>query len=783
MHRFRIRLILALIVSVTAVSAAFTYFDVLAHRHALRQELDRRTQWMGISILPDIEGAIRTGDMAKIAAMANLQRSATGALALAIYDMHGKRIASSGVSDLLQSLNGYAVGQALLKNIEVSQFGRLGSMAWLETAFPLYVDNRISGAMALIVDAGSIRTEANAVWRRSFWLVAISVILIVAITIGMVSWFVSRPMSHIAERLRRLRTGSSRNFDTDSVDLSFFSPIAHEFENIAHSLKAARAAATAEAHLRESGETWWTAEKLTLHMRKFAVDGRIFVVSNREPYMHIRNGNRIDCVVPPSGLVTALEPILRACNGVWIAHGSGNADALAVDEWDHLRVPPDDPKYTLRRVWLPEEEESQYYDGFANEGLWPLCHIAHTRPIFRAKDWECYQRVNERFARALLAEMKDCSEPIVFVQDYHFALLPRMIKRARPDARLAIFWHIPWPNPEAFGICPWQNELLDGLLGADLIGFHIPLHCQNFLSTVDRVLESRSSREQMTIRRNGHETTVRPYPISVAVESSLRDTKLVDTGEPEEHRAKEREMLLQPFGVHAEFIAIGVDRLDYTKGIEERMAALERLLDQRPWYRDRLTMVQIAAPSRTRIPSYVNLRTRVVELANRINVRFQTARWKPVILIERQCNHEEVQRWYSIADLCLVTSLHDGMNLVAKEFIAARNDQDGVLILSRFTGAAIELHDALLVNPYDIDAVADAIHFGLQMNHSERHQRMSRMRRYIQEHNIYLWGSNILGDLRALRIDGEGNLPAAQAEAAPATTSVEKIQPLEKKRA
>jgi trehalose 6-phosphate synthase len=778
-HQFRIRLILALIVSVTAASAAFTYFDVLAHRHVLRQELDRRTQWMGISILPDIEGALRTGDTAKIAAMTDLQRSGTGALALAIYDTQGKLITSSGSSDPLKLLNG-AVGQALEKRVEVSQFGKVSNIAWLATTFPLYVDNQITGAMALVVDAGSIRSEANAVWRRSFWLVAICVALVVGITIGMISWFVTRPMSHIADRLRRLRTGHGKPFETESVDLSFFSPIAREFENIAHSLKAARAAATTEAHLRESGESWWTAEKLTVHMRKWTGAGRIFVVSNREPYMHVRNDNQIDCVIPPSGLVTALEPVLRACDGVWIAHGGGNADALTVDDFDHLRVPPEDPKYTLRRVWLSEEEESQYYDGFANEGLWPLCHIAHTRPIFRAGDWECYQRVNERFARALLAEMKDCVEPIVFVQDYHFALIPRMIKRVRPEARVAIFWHIPWPNPEAFGICPWQNELLDGLLGADLIGFHIPLHCHNFVSTVDRVLESRTSQEHMTIRRHGHETTVRPYPISVAVEGSLRITERVES---DENRAQERHSLLHPFGVHAEFLAIGVDRLDYTKGIEERMAALEHLLEHRPWYRGRLTLVQIAAPSRTRIPSYVSLRIRVEEMADRINARFQNAHWKPVILIERQCSHEEIERWYNNADICLVTSLHDGMNLVAKEFVAARTDEDGVLILSRFTGAAGELHDALLVNPYDIAGVADAMHFGIQMNHTERRERMNRMRRYILEHNVYLWGSSIIGDLRELRIETDENSPISQASTAPEATIVKEFRPLEKKSA
>ncbi|MGB6722961.1 MAG: trehalose-6-phosphate synthase, partial [Terracidiphilus sp.] len=506
-----------------------------------------------------------------------------------------------------------------------------------------------------------------------------------------------------------------------------------------------------------AGERWWTAERLAVHMRERGGSSRIFVVSNREPYVHSRQGRETVWSVPPSGLVTAIEPVLRACDGVWVACASGDADRTVVDEFDRLRVPPDEPRYSLRRVWLTEAEESQYYDGFANEGLWPLCHIAHTRPIFRASDWECYQQVNLRFANVVLEEMEGSEEPIVFVQDYHFALLPRLIKRARPDARVAIFWHIPWPNPEAFGICPWQAELLDGLLGADLLGFHIPLHCHNFAATVDRVLEARTDREHMTVRRHGHVTTVRPYPISVAFEGVPRIGANIDEAEAEEQRAAGRRRLLGEFGVRAECLALGVDRLDYTKGIVERLMALEQLLEEHPLYRERLTMVQIAAPSRTRIPSYADLHTRVKEAAERINRRYQTAHWKPLVLIERQCSHDEVKGWYQAADLCLVTSLHDGMNLVAKEFVAARDDEDGVLVLSRFTGAAVELRDALLVNPYDTRGTAETIYNGLEMNRAERRQRMQRMRRQVMEHNIYRWAASVLGDLRELRLeDSEG---------------------------
>jgi alpha,alpha-trehalose-phosphate synthase [UDP-forming] len=754
MHLFRVRLILALIAGVTLVSVASTYFDVLAHRHVLREDLERRTKWMGMTVAPNVQDVLTKGDPSLLPGVMEQLKSGTGALGLVVYDIHGKLMAGSGPPDVIAALAHGVVERSLQRGVDAAAFGHAGDWQWLEEVSPIHQGNQLEGAVAVVTDASYIRDEGIALWQRSFWRVVALVILIVGVTLIMVRWFLLRPMRRVAERMRRLRTGHSEKSAEPGVrDFGMFSPLAREVETMAESLIAARAAAAAEARLRDSGDHLWTAERLAVHMRNKAGSSRIFVVSNREPYMHVRQGRETVCVVPPSGLVTALEPVLRACDGVWVASGSGDADRTTVDEFDRLRVPPDDPHYTLRRVWLSEEEEAQYYDGFANEGLWPLCHIAHTRPVFRAADWECYQRINERFATVLLEEMKDSPEPVVFVQDYHLALLPRLLKAARPDARVAIFWHIPWPNPEAFGICPWQAELLDGLLGADLIGFHIPLHCNNFLATVDRVIESRTDREHMTVLRHGHTSIVRPYPVSVAFDGGVRPNAALADEETEEIRATERHLLLNKFGVRAECMAVGVDRLDYTKGIVERLEAIGQLLEDHPWYRERLTMVQIAAPSRTRIASYAELRTRVEQTVERINSLYQTAHWKPIILIQRQCNHEEVNRWYRAADICLVTSLHDGMNLVAKEFVAARDDEDGVLVLSKFTGAAVELRDALMVNPYDVVGVAEAIHMGLEMNLAERRERMRRMRRQVMEYNIYLWAAKALGDLRELRLD------------------------------
>lgn len=763
MHLFRIRLIFALIASVLLVSAASTYFDVLAHKHVLRLELTRRALWMGASVEPDLERLLAGSDVSGLPALVNRARAKTSAMALAVFDAQGKLLACSGPPEIMEALPFEVVAKSIRKGADVSAFGHTGGKQWLEQALPLHNGDQLEGVMAIVADAGYIRSEGIAVWQRSFLRVAALVVLIVVITLLMVSWFLLRPMTQVTERLKRLRlraTSPQTSFEKHQSESSFaglglFSPLAREVETMAASLIEAREAAASEARLRDAGEHIWTAERLAVHMRDRSGSSRIFVVSNREPYMHVHKGREIVCSVPPSGLVTAVEPVLRACDGVWVACGSGDADAEVVDDFDRLRVPPDDPRYTLRRVWLSAEEESQYYDGFANEGLWPLCHIAHTRPIFRADDWECYRRVNERFASALLEEMEGSENPIVFVQDYHLALLPRLVKAARPDARVAIFWHIPWPNPEAFGICPWQEELLDGMLGADLLGFHIPLHCNNFLSTVDRVLEARTDREHMSVLRSGHLSTVRPYPVSVAFEGPLRETAATveKTATDEEEIAFARMELLREFNVKAKNLVIGVDRMDYTKGIVERLLAIEQLLESHPWHRERVTMVQIAAPSRTRIASYAELGRQVEETVERINARYQTPHWRPIVLINRQCNHQEVNRWYRAADVCLVTSLHDGMNLVAKEYVAARDDQDGVLVLSKFTGAAVELRDALIVNPYDIAGVAEAIHEGIEMNREDRRQRMRHMRRQVMEHNIYRWAASVLGDLRELRLE------------------------------
>jgi trehalose 6-phosphate synthase len=446
---------------------------------------------------------------------------------------------------------------------------------------------------------------------------------------------------------------------------------------------------------------------------------------------------------PASGLVSALEPVMRACSGTWVAHGSGSADRETVDRADRVRVPPGEESYAIRRVWLTEAEEQGYYYGFANEGLWPLCHVVHARPAFRRGDWEQYQRVNQRFAEAAHAEAPG-DDPIVLVQDYHFALLPRMLRERVPRATIIAFWHIPWPNAESFGICPWHRELVRGLLGSSLVGFQTQAHCNNFLEAVDRYLEARIDRERQSVILEGRETLVRPYPISVEWPSQ----RLAGLPPVVECRRRLLEELDLPPDA---LLGVGVDRLDYTKGIEERLLAVERLLERFPEYRGRFSFVQLAAPSRTAIPRYRVLGEAVEATAARINQRFGAGTWRPVILHRGQHEPAAVFRAYRAADLCYVSSLHDGMNLVAKEFVAARDDERGVLLLSRFTGAARELGEALLVNPYDLEEASTALAAALSMSPEEQGERMRALRGYLAEFNVYRWAGRMLADAARIR--------------------------------
>jgi len=524
-----------------------------------------------------------------------------------------------------------------------------------------------------------------------------------------------------------------------------------ELRPIAKDLRALIEDLEADHRSRDEDQLVWTPDTLRRILDRELKGQEVIVVSNREPYIHVRRGGEIEVWRPASGLVTAIEPIMHACSGTWIAHGGGDADRDVTDKHGHIPVPPppDAPAYQLRRVWLTPEEEAGYYYGFANEGLWPLCHIAHVRPIFRTSDWEQYIKVNRKFANTVKQEAQS-SDPIVLVQDYHLALLPRMIKESLPHATIISFWHIPWPNPEAFAICPWRQELLDGLLGSNILGFHTQFHVNNFVDTVDELLEARVDREMFAVTYRGKPTTVRRYPISV--EWPPPAELLAKPVEQCRTEVRQRNNLPPE---HA--LGVGVERLDYTKGIEERFRAVERLMELEPRWIGTFSFIQIAAPSRSRIEEYRAYESRVRDLATRINQRFPEALHPPIILKVEHHQPDEIFEYYRGADICMVTSLHDGMNLVAKEFVSARDDERGVLILSLFTGAARELPEALIVNPYDTDQCAGALQLGLTMSSAEQRTRMRLMRGLLQDFNVFRWAGRMLMDAAAMR--RRGRLP------------------------
>jgi trehalose 6-phosphate synthase len=592
------------------------------------------------------------------------------------------------------------------------------------SAIPLVGSDGPVGFVVLLQDLSFIeRREANVrwflLWAFGFLAAAASALTVLAARLSWREW--SAEIQHV------LKGGSGR---------PEFQPLLQDVRNLVERI--------ADERQADSELGLWTPHRLRHTLNRYLRGEKVVIVANREPYVHQRvSGGEVRVMHPASGLVTALEPIMRACSGVWIAHGSGSADRDTADAKGHLRVPPGEESYLLRRVWLSAEEEKGYYYGFANEGLWPLCHIAHTRPIFRSDDWQHYQAVNQKFADAVSEEV-DIDDPIILVQDYHFALAPRLIRQRLPRATVISFWHIPWPNPERLGICPWRNALLEGLLGGSIVGFHTRFHCNNFIDAVDRYLEARIDREQQAVVQHGHTTLVRPYPIST--EWPVR--WLQDVPSVPECRASVFKELNLPAD---SLLGVGVDRLDYTKGVEERLLAVERLLERFPAYCGRVTFVQLAAPSRTEIDRYRQLNESVEIIAARINERFGRGAYRPIVL--RRAHHEPpmVFRYYRAADVCYVSSLDDGMNLVAKEFVAARDDDGGVLVLSQFTGAARELTQALIVNPYDLDEASSALVAALEMPPEERRTRMRSMRAFLSEFNVYRWAGRMLVEAARLR--------------------------------
>jgi trehalose-6-phosphate synthase len=735
--RVSVRVLGAIWVSTLIILAAFAFLQVRDERGRLRSDLERRAALLAESLKEAVEPAVKRG--ATPAVLRALKRFGRPDRGIVVYDAFASPIAAAPDAAPAVRSQIPEISDAISRGTVTTGFKKLEGQKTYVYVTPLQGDDRTVGALAVFLDAGQLDTAELELWQLNavrFFALSLGISLITFLILRMT---IMRPMTALAEWTKTLKVGKPVP-PPNVPDPYLFGPLAQEVSGLARNLYRAQAAAEREAALRLTGESTWTEERLKQFVR-LRFDGRpLFVASNREPVSHVWRDGAVHSEIPASGVVTALEPVMRACGGVWVAHGSGDADQETTDERGRIGLPTDDPAYTLRRVWLTKEEEEGHYYGFSNEGLWPLCHVVHARPLFRAEDWEQYRIVNGKFAAALFEEMEGHEEPMVLIQDYHLALLPALVKARRPDARVAIFWHIPWPNFESFGICPWQREILLGMLGADIIGFHTQYHCNNFLESVDRTLEARIDGERFAVVRGEHATYVKPFPISVAPE-------FVD-----QPREIDRNGLLHELGLNVEFFGVGVERLDYTKGLPERFRALHRFFERHPEYRERLSFVQLAAPSRSRIKRYQELQAEVDQTVDEVNNALGTRRWRPIVYLKRHFDKREIWPFYRHADFCMVTALHDGMNLVAKEYLSVRNDDGGMLILSRFTGAAHDLRDALLVNPYDLEETAEAVRAAVEMPAEERRARMRRMVRLVQEQNIYRWASLLLDDLSRLSV-------------------------------
>jgi trehalose-6-phosphate synthase len=739
--RLNLALIIAIIVAVGLVALGFTAFQISSEKEKLRSELEGKTVRSGDEFYLRYLNTLGTADSVSLKNADSL---------ISQYSFEGVTIYFN--ADSIEPLNTAAymligpssdyVTQALAADTSSTQFLQTEKGKLFEYIKVVKRDSLPSAAAIFYTDASYIKNILDGIWLRNFVRWFLQALIISLVTLMIVRWGILSPVNKVIDWLRAARSGNPEHLKT-RPRVPFLEPLYKEITSMAQAVQEAKAIAQEEARLRTSAESVWTPERLNEEMKQLLQDKKLVVVSNREPYMHIRAGREIQSIIPASGMVTALEPILKACGGLWIASGSGDADRETVDENDKVLVPPFENKYTLRRVWMTKEQENRFYYGFSNEGLWPLCHIAHTRPVFRKEDWEAYSEVNQIYANAVLEEIENEEEPFILVQDYHFALLPRFIKQKRPDAKVAIFWHIPWPNPESFGICPWQKELLLGMLGADLVGFHTQYHCNNFLETVNSTLESRVIWESYSVKIGNQFTLVKPFPISIAF--TLKDYEQSRVEKPD---AAE---LLKHYGVASNVFGIGVDRIDYTKGLTEKFLAIERFFEKYPDYVGNFTFVQIGAPSRSLLKTYSDTINAAETEANRINWRFKTKNWQPILLLKKHHSHEEIIPFYESANFCMVTSLHDGMNLVAKEYIASRSNNDGVLILSQFAGASHELHSALVINPYDIEQSADAIYTALQMPADQQRQRMKQMRRMVMSNNVYLWASSILRTMASIQ--------------------------------
>lgn len=469
---------------------------------------------------------------------------------------------------------------------------------------------------------------------------------------------------------------------------------------------------------------------------------KFIIVSNREPYLHMYTPDGVRVKTPAGGLTAALDPLMQATGGTWVAGGSGDADRENVDKQNRCRVPPANPKYVLKRVWMSKDEVDKFYFGFSNQTLWPLCHSVFRKPIFKKSFWNGYKHSNALYAEAVRDEMKGIDKTFIWFHDYHLALAPKMVRNsATKKQKLALvhFWHIPWPPWSTFALLPWAKEVLEGILANDLIGFHLRSYCTNFLASVEKVMGIKPDYKTSTVKYRGRTIRVMPFPISI-------DFDAIDARAKKPDVKREIKRVRAPQYIPYKYIGVGVDRIDYTKGIIERFRAIDRFLEKYPEYQNKFVFVEAGVPSRTRIPAYMELNEEISKTVDEINWRYMRGYWKPIIYIREKLGPDRLFALYRTANVCIVSPLQDGMNLVTKEFISANVDCNGVLIVSKFAGATDELKGAIVVNPYDVEGFADAIRDALAMPLRERRRRMKNLRAMVKKNNVFKWLADFISE-------------------------------------
>ncbi len=478
-----------------------------------------------------------------------------------------------------------------------------------------------------------------------------------------------------------------------------------------------------------------TSDELIKFVKKVLKGKQLVVAIQSEPYVHVKTPKGIKLQKGAGGAHVLLDGVLKQVGGLMVAVGRGTGDQQMSDAKGRIRVPPDTKTYTLKRIFLKKKELDGFYYGFANQTLWPLCHAVFIKPIFHTSWWEEYKQVNQKFADAILEEIKD-DNAFIWVNDYHFALLPKMLQEKHPKLSVGVFWHIPWPTHEIFRICPWRKEILEGLLGADFIGFHRGYHVDNFVECARRELGVIVDNEPKSIIWNDNHTKLANLPAGIdyhEIQDSFSKHKLID-----------KRIIKRDFGFNFEKLIIGVDRIDYTKGLVERLKILDRFFEKYPEYIGKVVYFSVGAPSRIHIPAYKNLNKEILDLVEKINWKYSTNDWFPIVFVDQILPREKIFEYYRLADVCLVTALDDGMNLVAKEFVLCSDPEKGVLVLSKFTGAAKDLKWALQINPYSVEASVDVLRQALEMNKKEKIERNKNLKNAVKANNIYDWAKNFI---------------------------------------